>query len=103
VYITVIPVGVSIVAGGDELHLFPNPNKGGFTIRGNFGTAGGREIAVVVNNVLGQEVYRNTTTTGDNGVINEAVRLPQELANGVYILNMRADNENKMFRFVIDK
>jgi len=103
VFVTIWGVGVRNISAGHDIHVSPNPNKGSFSIRGSIGTMKGREVAVTVNNMLGQVVYSGNTTIGNDGTINEFVQLPDMLPNGVYMLNFRADNESSMFRFVIDK
>ncbi|MCF8451256.1 MAG: T9SS type A sorting domain-containing protein [Taibaiella sp.] len=103
VFVTVWNVGVGSIAGAADLHLFPNPNHGGFTIKGAIGRVSGKAVSIEINNVLGQLVYTGAATTSDGGAVHENIQLPYDLANGVYILNMRADNENRMFRFVVDK
>jgi hypothetical protein len=103
VYITITPAGVNDVTSGFDVHLFPNPNKGGFRIKGTIGTMNGLPVEMVITNTLGQVVFTGNSTTADNGSVNEDVQLPVSLANGVYILSLRSGEENKMFRFVIDK
>jgi hypothetical protein len=103
VYITVWAVGVNDIATGGGIRIFPNPNNGGFTVKGSIGTISGTETTITIANMLGQTIYTAKTTTGDEGAVNTAVQLPGALANGVYMLSLHAGNENRIFRFVVDK
>ncbi len=102
VLITVIGVGVkNVVTGATDIRLIPNPNKGTFSVSGTFATAE-EDVVLEVTDMLGQVIYRNNAKV-DNGVINAQVQLTNTLANGMYIMNVRSGNENKVFHFVIEQ
>lgn len=103
VYVTITPVSVNDVTSGTELHLFPNPNKGGFNIRGTIGDQAGENVSFSVTNLLGQEVYAGSVETGSGGVIQHHIDLSDGVANGVYILTMASGENKKMFRFVVER
>ncbi len=82
-----------------EAGMFPNPNKGTFTVKGNTGTAKDVAVAFEISNMLGQVVYSsNAIATG--GVINEQIAV-SSLANGAYMLNIKSGAEHKAIHFVI--
>ncbi len=85
-----------------NVSIFPNPNKGTFSIKGNLGTVTDEEVTVEVTNILGQVIYKNKTMT-QNGMVNENISLNGRLDNGMYMLNMRSETSNKVFHFVIEK
>jgi len=91
-----------VVAGESDITLIPNPNKGAFTIKGTLGTgaAGNDEVSLEITNMLGQVIY-NKTVTAVNGTINENIQLGNNLANGMYLLNLRSGAVTKMLHLVI--
>jgi hypothetical protein len=103
VFVSVLPVGVRSITVGHDVHLFPNPNKGGFTVSGIVGNEGGQAVSLTINNMLGQVLYNSAGYTEADGNFSQWVQLPGDLANGVYQLNLRTADEVRTFRFVVDK
>jgi hypothetical protein len=103
VYVTITPSSVNDVTSGNDLYLFPNPNKGGFNIRGIVGDQVGENISFSVTNLLGQEVYSGIVETGSGGAIQHYINLHDGVANGVYVLTMTKGEAKKMFRFVVER
>lgn len=96
-------VGVQqIVSVASDIKLIPNPNKGTFTVKGTLATSTDEEVTMEVTNLLGQVIY-NSKVTARNGELNERIELSQTLANGMYMLNLRTENENKVFHIVIER
>ena len=52
--------------------------------------------------MLGQMVYTNTATA-ENGIINKQISLSNNLANGMYLMNVKSGTESKVLHFVIEK
>ncbi len=104
VYITIIPTGVGSVqyVGVSNLMLIPNPNSGAFTIKGSLATTTDEDLAVEITDMLGQVIYRNKFRS-DNGKVNQQIDLGNNLANGMYILNLSSGTDNKSFHFVIER
>ena len=101
--ISVGKLGISNnVAAAFDVQVFPNPNKGVFTLKGSMGTTVDEEVSVEITDILGQVIYKNNVVA-HNGMINENILLSGTLANGMYMLNMRSETGNKIFHFVIDK
>ena len=100
--ISVGNLGANNVAATFDVKIFPNPNKGVFTLKGNIGTATDETVTVEVTDVLGQVIYKNNVTA-HNGVVNETVSLGGMLDNGMYMLNMHGGTLNRIFHFVIGK
>lgn len=100
---TVRGVGVQqITSGSSDIKLVPNPNKGIFTVKGSLGTAVDQEVSFEVTNMLGQVIYTSKVMS-HNGEISTTIQLGTNLANGMYILNMRSESENKVFHIVIEQ
>ncbi len=96
-------VGVQpVTAGVADIQLVPNPNKGAFVIKGTMGSAIDQEVNVEITNMLGQVVFTNKTTAM-NGNIDEKIQLNTIPANGMYIVNLRTNSENKVFHMVIEQ
>ena len=95
-------VVTSVATGIDDIILFPNPNMGSFTISGTLSTEYDGDVFIDVTDMLGQSVYKSTVTAR-SGVIMEQMQLSNTLANGMYLLNLRAGAENKVFHFVVGR
>jgi len=94
-------VGVNqVTQAGGNITLIPNPNKGAFTVKGTLAATLNEEVTLEVTNMLGQVVYTGKITA-QNGAIDAPVQLGSELANGMYMLNLRSESETQVFHFVI--
>ena len=93
VVVTVAPASISLV---------PNPNKGTFVVKGTVGSVSDQEVTLEVTDVLGQVIYKGTTTAF-GGKLNESIILSSNLANGMYMLHVQSGTENKMIHFVIEQ
>ncbi len=82
--------------------LIPNPNNGQFTLKGRFVTTQEETATIDVTDMLGQVVFK-TTATAPNGRLNEQIKLPGQLANGMYIVNLHSAGTNKVFHIVVEK
>lgn len=93
-------VGVAgLSASLDDVSLFPNPNTGSFTVKGVLGSSG---VATIdVTNLVGQTIYTATTLINNNK-LDKTIELPQT-ANGIYLLRISKDGDNKIIRFVVER
>ena len=88
--------------GGADVKVLPNPNNGTFTINGTIGDlTANADVTLEVTNMLGQVVYSGKTVA-QNGTINQEVEL-SNMANGMYLLNVRSGADIAVFHFVIEK
>ncbi len=95
-------VGFTNVTGkGSNVTLVPNPNKGDFTVKGTLASNLDQEATLEVVDMIGQVIYTNKVMA-QGGNINEHVKL-NNLANGMYLLNMRTGDESVVFHFVIEQ
>lgn len=88
----------------DEIRLTPNPNKGTFTISGTLGTAATKhdeEVWLELTDMLGQVVYRNKIQSHE-GKIEEDV-VPGNVANGMYLMNVRWSDGNRVMHVVVSR
>lgn len=91
-----------IVGNSNNIRLMPNPNKGNFDLKGSLGTGADEELYVEVVNMLGQTIYTNKIMAR-NGEVDEHLQLNGNLANGMYLLNLRSGTVNSVYHFVIEQ
>ena len=82
-----------------DILLAPNPNNGSFTINGNLGIRADADVFLQITDMVGRSVYTHTTTA-KGGLLNETIQLSNQSA-GMYLLNVRSGNDNRVLRFVI--
>ena len=101
VTIHISPVGVTQVTGETaSINIIPNPNNGAFTVTGTWPTTTAMYADIDVTDVLGQVVYRDRVDV-QSGTVKAQVQLNNTLSKGVYILNVRSDDQHKAIRFVV--
>ena len=92
---------VNVADANSDIHVMPNPTKGEFTVKGTLGVTYDAEVSLEITDVLGQVIYRNKVIA-QNGAINERVKMGN-VANGMYLLNLRSDAGNKVFHIVLEQ
>jgi len=85
-----------------EVRLLPNPNGGTFTVRGSAGTKSDETVTIEITDMTGHLVY-SSKGTATSGVINEQITLNSNLANGMYLLNVKVTTGSKVIHFVVEK
>jgi uncharacterized protein YjdB/subtilisin-like proprotein convertase family protein len=83
-----------------DIRLVPNPNTGVFAITGSLATTADEFITIEIADMLGQIVYTSRVQVRNN-MINERIQLNNELANGMYLLNISNGADRKAFHFVL--
>jgi len=99
VILTLVDDAVNPVSFAGSLKLIPNPNNGTFTVKGSIGVADGA-VSLEVMTVLGQVIYTKDATI-NAGEIDEQLMIGGNLANGMYLLNVRSGAAQKVFHFVV--
>ncbi len=93
-------VGVSSVAEPlNNIALFPNPNTGTFTLKGNVIGINNSTVSLEIVNAIGQVLYTGNTTV-QNDELNKTIDL-QNIPEGIYLLRVNAGDQSKTFRFAI--
>lgn len=82
--------GVDDVKGNGNISLYPNPNSGLFTIKGNVNS--NKEVTIQIVNAAGQLVYE-TTCLPNNKELNTQINV-EHLAKGVYSLRIKTGTIN---------
>jgi hypothetical protein len=88
-------VGTSI----DNIGLFPNPNKGSFTVQGDVIGGNIELMSLRVINPLGQVVFSGEASI-KQGMLYQDMDL-RHLADGMYMLHLSAEGHAKVIRFTI--
>ncbi len=91
--------GVGDVNTGKKLMLYPNPNKGCFTLSGKVNTK--EPVQVDVINSIGQIVYAEAITV-NAAELNKEIQL-SNAANGIYLLRINIDGEITAIRFRVER
>jgi hypothetical protein len=78
--------------------LFPNPNDGNFTIKGN--TLADQTINMAITDALGKTLYKDQVTTFRKH-FTKTISLPIALPTGMYILRMNVADKPGDVKFVI--
>lgn len=91
-----VQVSVSSIDGMQDITLYPNPNKGSFTIRGKVNST---RVTVEIINAVGQRVY-NREITAKNGNLHDEINAGN-LPDGIYLLQVNAGIQQNNLRFRI--
>ncbi|MCW3123643.1 MAG: hypothetical protein JWQ38_3135 [Flavipsychrobacter sp.] len=95
-------VGVANLATTiDNVELFPNPNNGSFSVKGDYYSTTAKNLSIDVLNPLGQVVY-TTNTVPQNNTINKTISL-NNIPDGVYMLRISDNEHTKTLRFTINR
>ncbi len=101
--VKVIPVGVrQLSSGGDNFTLIPNPNKGEFTIEGLLANTVITKTDIVVTDMLGQVIYKETTDA-QGGKLKTHISLDPAVANGSYMVTITNNGNQVVYHLVISK
>jgi hypothetical protein len=85
-----------------DVQIFPNPNRGSFTVKGAVNIAEGTELSMVITNMLGEIIYRENVIV-KNGSIDVPVLMDRVPANGMYLLNIRSNGTSKTINFIVEQ
>ena len=92
----------SLLAGSNDISLFPNPNTGSFTLSGALSSNSGKDVTLEVTDMLGRTVYTGKATP-QNGVIHADIKMDNDIAAGTYLLRVYTESETQTFHFVLGK
>lgn len=97
--IMTISTGINDLNNINNVSIYPNPNKGSFTMKGAINTD--KEVNFEITNIMGQIVHSGTAPVKNNE-LNQQLSI-SEMPNGVYMLRVTAGNDTKMIRFSVEK
>ena len=90
----ICPTGLQSVADEIELSVFPNPAQDKLTVRYTLGST--KNAAMVIRDVLGQEIMRRQLRANSN----EHTFTIKKLPAGVYFIQILTDSEKQSGKFV---
>lgn len=94
-----LPASVNDVYGTTRFTLYPNPNKGSFSLKGK--TNSTNEINIEVLNSIGQVVYKNSLYPA-GGEFSKEIEL-NNAGNGVYLLRYCQNGETSTRTFTVNQ
>jgi subtilisin-like proprotein convertase family protein len=80
-----------------DFALFPNPNKGNFTVQ--FNSTSNNEIKIDVYDISGRRVFENNYE--NTGLFSQNIQL-NNLQSGVYLVNVQDGNTKEVKRIIIE-
>lgn len=89
-------------AASSGLTLYPNPNNGTFTLSGKLNTTTAAQVSTEICDMIGNIIYK-TTVTATNGMLDEQIRLDNNLPSGSYLLKTITATETQTFHFTVTK
>ncbi len=90
--------GVKALNAFSDVNLYPNPTNGTFSVKGFLNGINNKEISLEMMNSLGQIIY-STSATVNNSVLDQKVSV--NVADGIYMLRIKSDEQSKSFRVVV--
>jgi len=98
-----ITTGISnIEAALNTINLYPNPNNGVMSLTGHLEGLTSNSVQLEILNAIGQLVYTNTVGI-NNGTLNGTVKIGSNIADGTYLLRIKADGESRVIRFTVQR
>lgn len=85
-----------------DIKLFPNPNNAVFNVKCASGNEINEEITIEITDMRGNIVYSNNFVLA-NGNLDTQVALGSNIANGMYILNLKTKTYNKAVTFAVQR
>ena len=81
----------------DDFAIFPNPNKGEFTVKLNSNS--GNDIAIDVHDIRGRRIFTNSYTNGAD--FNQAVKL-NNVQSGLYLVTVKDGNRKITKKIIVE-
>ncbi len=100
--IRIIPTDVYSLDNGSDISLYPNPNNGSFIIKGSIRNTASDKVSVEILNMIGQVIYSNIVSL-QNGTIDSRINLNNDIANGLYLLRLKAGAQQDIMRFTLQR
>ena len=86
-----------------RLSVTPNPNNGMFTLSGSLpGLQTAKEVRIEVIDMLGKTLFTEVVAP-ENGGINKKFNMGDNVANGVYFLKVKTEDQSQVIRFTLER
>jgi hypothetical protein len=92
---------VQVSAQGGTIDLYPNPNNGAFTLRGNV-NADNNNLSVAIFNTAGQRVYDRSIPVSGTGFL-YGLSLADYLPGGLYFIRLTGNSVNSVMKFTVGR
>jgi len=95
--------GKTLQGDAGSFFLFPNPNDGVFTLQGTLSSRSVlTQVPFDVVDLLGQVIYTGSAPVA-NGSVRVNITMAGNIANGVYMVRVRADDASQVIRFTLNR
>ncbi len=84
-----------------NIELFPNPNSGAFTIKGEYSASNNANVGVTIFDAVGRVVYSGAISVA-NGNIEKSIDL-KNIVEGVYLLRLSGEGQSNTLRFTVER
>lgn len=84
-----------------NLGLYPNPNNGVFSLKGELASSNGQVYIEIVNSI-GAVIYRKDAVLSGNQ-LDTKIELGDNLNNGLHVVRIISGNEAHILKFVVNK
>lgn len=98
---TMWPLAVQDINSRGAMDIFPNPNTGGFTVKGMV-NGDVKDVKIAVLNLLGQVVYSDVATA-TNGNFSHEIKLTNNIPDGVYMVQVNASGNAYFSRLTLKR
>ena len=92
-------VGINEVVNGVHVEIYPNPNKGIFTVKFNSGKS--QDLNMRILNNIGVEVYSESGIQSNGSFVRE-INL-SSLSEGIYFIYLNSNETNYMRKIIVSK
>jgi len=90
-----------VTAPNNHISIMPNPNTGTFTVNGSLNSTSDQKVSFEVTDMLGRAVY-TLDEIAPKGILNTQIA-PGDIANGMYLLQIRTESGDEVFPMVVEK
>ncbi len=101
VIVSVSPVHITSLAI-PRFSIFPNPNKGSFTVVAELANEQSGNLVIEITNVVGQTILTQYVSSNSMN-FSQHVTLPDNAANGVYFMNLKWGAATEKVRLILDR
>ncbi len=84
-------------SGLADFKLYPNPNKGNFTVQ--FDSKSSNDIKISVNDISGRQIFKRSYQ--NTGLFNEKLQL-ENIQSGIYLVTVQDGDRKEVKKIVVE-